>query len=112
MDKEMISLHQLGEFIQALNLMDDRSNVHFRANVTFEMEDHRKELDMEVWIIIRDGIRNGVVQLIDSNIEERLYPTNHVAIWQDYEFVNNRSLQIKGKHPRNGEYIVTITPIR
>jgi hypothetical protein len=28
-----------------------------------------------------DGIKEGVVYLINPNIEERLYPTKHRAIW-------------------------------
>lgn len=110
MTKEMLSLTELQTFVHELGLMDNRSNIHFNASVHFEILNHEKELDMEVWIHIRSGADNGVIQLIDSNIEERLYPTRHFAKWQQYKFINRSALRVSGKHPQNGPYIITIIP--
>lgn len=111
MDKEAKSIRALLEFINELKLRNRVGNVNFKALVLFEMEDHTKEMEMDISISKRDGIRDGVVRLNDPDIDDRSYPTECQAKFQEYNFVEHRFLQIRGLHPRYGKYQTTVTPL-
>ncbi|MBB6611784.1 hypothetical protein H7F15_12100 [Pontibacter sp. Tf4] len=67
-------------------------------------------------MITFDGYNNpGKVTLLDegNEINSSYFPEDFDAKWQDFQFMDDNSLQVNGYHKHNtaiGSYTVTINP--
>jgi len=105
---------ELKKFVKDNNLKDSNLNISFNAKIQIQTSINRLETQTEVMIRF-DGYNSaGKLTIIDKNdeIDPVLFPEDFEAKWQDFKYLNNHFLEIKGKHPEPiiDEYIVRIIP--
>jgi len=104
---------ELKEFIVAKKLRDQNSNIIFNANIKLETAEHYTEIEKEVMVRFDGYNTAGKLTILESGLDPYEYPEDFDAKWQNFKFLDNEYVQIKGKHPNEkiGNYILKITPI-
>ena len=99
--------HAIKSFIQQFEITTPYGNHQFSGKVYFKTA----SVDEESYID-NISITFGYEEQIQfhTNLDSDLYPENFKTIFQDFAFVNNIFLEIKGVHPNPtiGEYTIEV----
>jgi hypothetical protein len=116
MGQEYKNLEEIKSFVEGHDLMDNRSNIQFIANVTIKTALNEIEDEKMTVMITYEGFDNyGIVTLLNSDLNPNLFPTVFNGKWQKMEHIEGVFLQISDFHkmnPKIGQYNVKIVPIR
>ncbi len=115
---ETKSLAHLNQFIEAFKLRDDNGNIIFPATIHFNVNGRASSLQTDVHISTNAYHYSGTIFISNKDGEDELdislYPGMFHANYQDYTFVDGKTLVINGCDDGNkniGTYIVEIVPV-
>lgn len=114
MDKELINISELKNFVEKHSLSNSHSIIHFNANIHLSTAKNEIEENMEVRITFDGYDGQGVVTLNGNDLDPMEYPTQFIAKWQDMKHKDDIYLLITGDHrlnPQIGKYRIKIVPI-
>lgn len=100
------------EFWETHDLMNNHSQIIFKAIVTIETDNSPKYRE-EHKVMIHDNFdsENEVTIMDIQDIDVNEYPTGFMAKFQDYSLDEDENLIIKGRHPRIGNYKAKFIPL-
>lgn len=107
----MSSTTVIKNFVSFFNLQDEYSNIRFHANVFISTEKTKQCFSSEIIIHFRDFNSAGKVEI--EEVFEKI-PNSFEGKYQNFNFIDNKYLEIKGVHSIDkeiGKYEVYIFPI-
>jgi hypothetical protein len=113
--KNFKSSQELRDFVFTLDLMDNRSNIFFNAEIEICTEKNELCIQGKVIITLDDYNSLGRLTIINASkeINPLIFPEIFEAQWQDFKFIEKKYLKIIGNHQKNpniGKYTVTVKP--
>lgn len=106
------SFNQISNFVNQNRLRDDKSNILFKAEVTFSTALTNSKVFESIIRIEFNGYDGfGKLEILANDIDSKIYPTSFSALFQTYSIDENGNLCITGYHnqnPRIGSYMVLI----
>lgn len=105
---------EIDKFVKFHNLMNRNSNIKFQAIVNIDTDfNYIENYHLRVMITFEGYNTLGDFKFYENDLDFNFYPTTCKLDFQEFEFLNNTKLSIKGTHPSTNidKYQVTILPV-